>query len=177
MKAFHWQEFKPTIFFLSKFLGIYLTGNLLYGIYITSNYPQPDPVTHLVSGQVSTMINACGWPVYEKDSVQKPTTLIIYKDHSVLSVFEGCNGINTMIIFVAFLLAFGPYSKKMLWFLPLGLVVIHITNLLRIILLFFVAEFRPALMYFTHKYLFTAAIYAVILVLWVIWVKKFALRK
>lgn len=170
-------EFKPTILFLVKFLGLYLIGNLLYGLYITSFNPRPDPVTHVVSEQTAELLNVCGYSVVSQDRQNKATTDILYMDSIVLSVFEGCNGINTMIIFLAFLFAFGPISKPLLWFAPLGLIMIHITNLLRISLLFFVTQYLPSAMYFTHKYFFTAILYVLIFGLWIWWVRRYANSK
>jgi exosortase family protein XrtF len=177
MKSFSFQEFKPTILFLSKFIGFYLVANLLYGFYVTAYHPAPDPATHWVSHQTSVVLSACGWPTTIRDNSNKPTTSILYEEGSILSVYEGCNGINVMIIFVAFVIAFGSLLRSMLWFIPLGLLIIHVMNLARISLLFFVAEYMPRFMYFTHKYLFTAIIYVVVFILWVWWVKKFAIRK
>lgn len=168
------SEFRPTILFLVKFVGIYLVGNLLYGLFITSFEPKPDPVTHVVSEQTAFVLNVCGYHVVAEDDERKPTTDINYLGRTRLSVFEGCNGINTMIIFVAFLLAFGPISKNLLWFIPTGLLIIHLMNLVRITLLFFVSEYLPNAMYFTHKYFFTAILYVVIFVLWVWWVKRYS---
>lgn len=171
------REFKPTILFLVKFLGIYLVGNLLYGLYITSFDPRPDPVTHIVSVQTTGLLNACGYPVISRDGENKATTDIIYMGSTVLSVFEGCNGINTMIIFLAFLFAFGPISKTLLWFAPLGLVIIHLTNLARISLLFLVTEYLPNALYFTHKYFFTAILYVLIFGMWIWWVRNYSNAK
>ena len=36
MKTLPLKEFKPTILFLVKFIGIYIVANLLYGIYVTA---------------------------------------------------------------------------------------------------------------------------------------------
>lgn len=177
MKSFSFKEFKPTIVFLTKFVGLYFAGNLLYGIFITAYHPTPDPVTHVVSAQSASILNACGWSASIEDSDKKPTTLLKAPERSVLSVYEGCNGINTMIIFVAFMVAFGPLTKNLLWFLPTGLLIIHSMNLLRIIFLFFVAIRLPHFMYFTHKYLFTAILYVVIFLLWIWWVRKYSIRK
>jgi exosortase/archaeosortase family protein len=79
---------------------------------------------------------------------------------------------NTMIIFVAFMVAFGPLNKAIAWFIPMGLVIIHIANLGRILMLFFVAEYRPDAMYFIHKYVFTAALYLIIFGLWLLWLNR-----
>jgi exosortase family protein XrtF len=171
------KEFKPTIFFLLKFIGLYLAGNILYGLYITSFEPRPDPVTHSVTVQTGIVLNVCGFRVDVADRENKPTTDINYFGKSKLAVFEGCNGLNTMIIFVAFLLAFGPISKPLLWFIPLGILIIHFANLCRITLLFLVSEYFPNAMYFTHKYFFTAILYVVIFSLWVWWVKVYSLPK
>lgn len=168
------SEFKPTIFFLLKFLGIYLISNFLYGVYITSFEPRPDPITSIVSVHTASVLTACGYPVKSNDREDKPTTTINYLGKSVLSVFEGCNGFNIMIIFVAFVFAFGPISKAMWWFIPLGLLAIHLVNLGRISLLFLVAENFPNAMYFTHKYFFTAILYVVIFAFWVWWVGRFS---
>ncbi|MBL7858453.1 MAG: exosortase family protein XrtF [Cyclobacteriaceae bacterium] len=174
MKGFSIQEFKPTIFFLLKFVGIYLVGNLLYGIFITNFNPQPDPVTHLVARHTSTVLNVAGWKTEVVDHEHKPNTLLRYHDHNALAIYEGCNGINTMIIFVAFIIAFSSWRVSMLWFIPAGIAIIHLMNLLRIALLFVVSEYIPRYMYITHKYLFTAFLYAVIFGLWMVWLKKFS---
>ncbi len=79
-----------------------------------------------------------------------------------------------MIIYLSFLLAFGPYTKNMAWFAPAGVLAIHIANLARIVLLFWVTLYHPHYLYFLHKYLFTAIIYVAVFVLWIIWVSKFS---
>lgn len=171
------NEFKPTIYFLVRFVGLYLLGNVLYGLFVTSYEPRPDPATHWVTVQTGIVLNACGYRVEVADRKDKPTTDITYFGKSKLAVYEGCNGLNTMIIFVAFLIAFGPLSRQMTWFIPLGLLIIHFVNLCRILLLFFVSEFMPKAMYFTHKYFFTAILYLVIFALWWWWIKRYATRE
>jgi exosortase family protein XrtF len=171
------KEFRPTAIFLAKFLGLYLAGNLLYGLYITSFYPRPDPVTGMVTNQTAFLLSACGWPVVTHSNEHKATTSIVYEGNGVLAVYEGCNGLNTMIIFLAFVFAFGAPTKRLIWFVPLGLLIIHLANLGRIGLLFVVSEYRPSYLYFTHKYLFTAVLYVVVFLLWVWWVRQLATLK
>ncbi|MDL5051583.1 exosortase family protein XrtF [Oscillatoria amoena NRMC-F 0135] len=170
------KEFKPTILFLVKFLAMYFIGNLLYGWYVTSWYPFPDPMTQWVTGQSAWTLNQFGWETTAHNHVVKPTTYIAQAGKAIIAVYEGCNGLNVAIVFLAFLFAFGPVSRSMLWFVPLGLAVIHLTNLLRIILLFMVSIRLPDFLYFTHKYLFTAFIYLFVFLLWLWWVLKLSKR-
>jgi len=171
------KEFKPTLLFLAKFLVLYFVSNLLYGLYVSSFRPQPDPITNLVTSQTSVVLNWMGWENITEDDVRRPATFIEYEGRKVLSVYEGCNGLNVMIIFVAFIVSFGPINKSTLWFVPVGILIIHMSNLSRILLLFFVSLEFPKFLYFMHKYLFTGIIFFIVFLLWVFWVKIYALKK
>ena len=167
----------PTILFLTKFVGIYVVGNFLYGVYVTKYEPAPDPVTHWVTKQTAVVLSLGGWPSEIEDQKTRRTTNLIHDEKPILAVYEGCNGINVMIIFVAFLFAIGPYRQALVWFIPLGLSIIHLMNIIRITLLFFVAIYMRDQMYFVHKYFFTAILYIVVFILWVWWVKRYSLHK
>jgi exosortase family protein XrtF len=169
-KSFPWNEFKPTILVVVKFLGIYLIGNLLYGFFITSYYPTADPVTSWVTHQTADILNLINPPVTAFTKPDKATVII--KDvKPIVGVFEGCNGLNVAIVFLSFVLSFGPYNKKLIWFIPVGLLVIHLSNIFRIGLLFFISRDYPHQLYFFHKYFLTAFIYGVVFVLLFIWLQ------
>jgi exosortase family protein XrtF len=167
------KEFKPSFVFLAKFLGIYFVGNVLYGLYIESFGQKADHITFWVTQQTALLLNILG--IYP-DIVPNPHGPSVFlKEHAVtmLSVFEGCNGINIIIIFVAFVIAFGGPVKKMAWFIPLGIFIVHLSNLLRIWLLYFVSKNYQHYFYYVHKYFFTAILYLVIFALWTFWVIRF----
>jgi exosortase family protein XrtF len=166
-----WKEFKPTIFFLVKFVGLYVLLSVIYGLYIENAHPQPDSTTISVTNQTAAILRGLNWPVEVHNHPTKPTTYISYQDRGIVSVYEGCNGLNVCIIFLSFLLAFGPTNKKLVWFVPLGLIIIHLTNLGRILGLFWIVLYIPNAVYFTHKYLFTAFIYAVVFMMWLAWLR------
>jgi exosortase family protein XrtF len=177
VKNFSIQEFAPTIFFLLKFIVIYVVGNFLYGLYVTAYEPSPDPVTYWVTDQTAVVLTVCGWPTEAENQTNKATTELSHDGKRILAVYEGCNGLNVMIIFVAFLYAFGPITKNFFWFVPLGLLIIHLINLARITLLFWVSIYWADYMYFIHKYFFTAILYVVVFILWVWWVRRFVSQK
>ena len=169
------KEFKPALLFLGKFLGIYILGNIVYGLYINSYYPQSDPITYSISNQVGAIISATGTAVQASPNQEEATISLIEKltNDTIINVFEGCNGINVMIVFVAFLIAYQGTVKLTIIFSLVGLLVIHIFNLARIILLFQQARDHSPYFYYIHKYLFTAILYFVVAVLWWFWVTKF----
>jgi len=171
------KEFKPSLIFLAKFLAIYIVGNIAYGLFIESYGDKADPVTTEVTRQTSLALNAAGYSTTATENNGIATVSLRHEGRVVLSVFEGCNGLNVMIVFCAFVLAFSGPVKKMVWFIPAGLLLIHACNVLRIFLLYIVALRYQDYFYFVHKYFFTAILYVIVFALWAIWVIHFNVRQ
>lgn len=166
----NWKENLPALKFLGIFLGVYLIGNLLYGFYIEAYYPSVDAITQWVSTQSSYLINILlAKQTTSLASLTNPTAQIVENGNSVLRIYEGCNGINVVIVFVAFLLSFGGFSRRGSLFILLGVLIIHLANLCRITLLFWVAKNYESYFYYVHKYVFTATLYVIVLGLWWVW--------
>jgi exosortase family protein XrtF len=167
------KEFKPALLFLGKFVLIYVVGNILYGVFIEAYGESPDPVTIFVTKQTATVLNLLNSEVSSTVNPNGPTVFLNHDGDVVISVFEGCNGINVIIVFVAFLIAFGGRKQMLLWFIPLGILTIHILNLFRLGLLYELAESGSRHFHYFHKYVFTGLLYVSVFVLWAIWVKKY----
>jgi exosortase family protein XrtF len=142
----------------------------MYGIYIENAGKEADAITQHVTVQTCYLLNLNDREVVNVLNESGPTVFIKHYGRVILSVFEGCNGINVMIVFVAFMVAFGGAIRKLVWFIPLGLVVIHLANLGRLFLLYVTAVQSPRYFYYFHKYFFTAILYLIVLALWAAWV-------
>lgn len=167
------KEFKPALNFLGKFLAIYFIGNILYGVYVESNDRAPDDVTESVTAQTSWLLDKAGYSTAYEIVPGIPKVAMKDANDIVLFVFEGCNGLNVMIVFIAFLFAFGGPAKWLAFFLPSGLLIIHLCNLVRIALLYHLALNNSTQFYYYHKYFFTATLYVVVFGLWAVWVILF----
>lgn len=168
------KEFRPTILFLARFAGLYIAGSLLYGVFITYFEPEVDPITNIVTRQSAGIIHLLGWEADAHDYPGRSTTYILYQGKGIVSVYEGCNGLNVIIVFLAFVFSFGSRDKRAAWYLVAGIAVIHLANLARVVFLFFVVLKLPQYSYFIHKYLFTGFIYLIVFGLWLIWIKRYA---
>lgn len=166
------KELKPALRFLGIFLGLYLGLNVVYGLWISSYGTTADHATWLVSKQTSGILNLFGEETTLAPNPVLPSVSIMIGQRSALNVFEGCNSLNVMIVFISFVLAFGGNRKKLAWFIPLGLFLIYLINLVRVVGLFYVAEYWQSYFYYVHKYAFTGIIYLFVLFLWWIWIEK-----
>ena len=177
------KEFKPTILFLLKFGLIFGIGSGVYSYYIsgfhTQDPPLADPFTETTAQHTNSFIETLGYETVLWHPITQPTVgiLIVGFEDDSIGVYEGCNGVNVMILFVAFIVAFGGSTKKMLWFIPTGIVAIHLFNILRLASLSIMATMSQSVFHFVHKYAFTSIIYVFVLLLWIIWVKKLYPKK
>ena len=171
------RQFFPALAFVLKFVGLYVIGNIAYGLMVEYFDPNPDPVTELVARNTASLLTLTGYPTESIPQLNNPNVLLRWNERAVLAVYEGCNGLNVMIVFLAFLLAIGPYKKKIWLFSSIGLLGIHLLNLARIYGLFMVAVYLPHQFYFVHKYFFTAILYVLIFLLWILWFRISGIRK
>jgi exosortase family protein XrtF len=165
-------EVKPALRFLGIFLGCYIVLSVLYGFWIESLGKVPDAMTSEVSREVVAILNTLGVEASQEPNPSGPTVFVFDGAKKVLNVFEGCNGLNVMIVFLSFVLAYGGRRERVLWFIPAGFLVIHLANLGRILWLFWLSAFNERLFYYFHKYFFTAAIYVIVFMLWWFWVTR-----
>lgn len=165
------KSYRPALFFILRFVSLFLLLNTLYAVYIQSQYPEADWITKSVSDVVAGFVSWFGSPVTALPQTQLPYVALILNGRGVVQIFEGCNGLNVMIVYVAFLIAFMDNKRRTLRFLVLGCLGIVAMNILRVSLLYYVALEYPQRLYFFHKYLFTALIYAVVFFLWYVWVR------
>lgn len=83
-----------------------------------------------------------------------------------------CAGDKQILQFVLLMLIYPGSWKNKLWYIPLGMLIIHLTNVLRIMLVSSVAIHIPQWLVISHDTVLRGMFYAVIFVLWLIWVRK-----
>ena len=111
------------------------------------------------------------------------TLIEIESDHVILLmdgatnsgvwVGDECNGFKLFSIFSIFVIAFPGSWKTKLWFIPTGLIFIHLANIIRVMALLLIYDAYPAALDFNHLYTFTIFVYAIIFLLWWWWSKKY----
>ena len=89
-------------------------------------------------------------------------------------VGSNCNAISLFSLFSVFIIAYPGSIKQKLWFIPAGILLIHVINILRVVALAIIAHKAPEYLNFNHTYTFTFLVYGFIFSLWILWVNKLA---
>lgn len=85
-----------------------------------------------------------------------------------------CNGLDLIALFAGFIIIFKGSWKVKLWYVPLGVLLIHVLNILRVFFLILIEKYNPEALEFNHKYTFTVLLYLFVFFGWMFWVKKYA---
>ena len=160
-------------FFILKAGSLYATCYLLYE-FVIKRYTNLDQLF------IRKIINLCTYILdvmgYSTFASKETNDVQVFGIDGSNGVWIGgpCNGITLMFLFAIFVIAYPGNFKQKLWYVPLGIIIVHIINLIRIIALSLIALHSPQWLDFNHTYTFTFIAYGCVFGLWMLWVNKFA---
>ncbi len=96
-----------------------------------------------------------------------------FKAHGVY-MDRGCMGRNVLLAFAGLIAVFPGKLRDKLWYIPMGLAVITLINILRISGLAITAYCCPQYSDVNHYLVFKIVAWIVIFILWVIWFNRFS---
>jgi exosortase H (IPTLxxWG-CTERM-specific) len=88
-----------------------------------------------------------------------------------ISVEAGCNGVEACIMLAAALFAYPAALRARMAGLLAGSVAIQLLNLVRIVSLYYLAQWSTPAFEFAHLYLWQALIMLDVLVVWLVWLR------
>jgi exosortase family protein XrtF len=152
---------------------LYLTLYLLYQ-FIVKRYTYYDQkFIGFIIESADGVLHALGYKTFKV--LQDRDYQVIGVDGSNgVWVGSNCNAITLFSLFSVFIIAYPGSWKHKAWFIPSGIIAIHILNILRVTALAIIADYSPKYLNFNHTYTFTFIVYAFIFLLWIIWVNRFA---
>jgi exosortase/archaeosortase family protein len=96
-----------------------------------------------------------------------------FTNNGFVSITDGCSGLKQFYqVIVLFLLYPGPWKHKV-WYIPMAVVVMHLVNLFRVIILSVIVLWKPEYWHFSHDNIVRPFFYVIVFIMWVIWVEKF----
>ena len=102
-----------------------------------------------------------------------PALVLMAGEQSVI-VGPPCNGLVLYALFAGFVLAFpGPWRRKA-WFIPLGIALIWLLNVVRVAALAINHHYSHQTVDFNHHYTYTFVVYSCIFGLWMLWARRLA---
>lgn len=159
-----------------KFLivaGFLLLGwNLLYELYL---HPHTLFDRYVIDNLIfisSIALEILGYDLMPSPPAAQQIRTIGIDGSTGVWIGDPCNGISLFALFTIFMLAYPGSILKKLWYIPLGLFVIHFVNMIRIVVLTIIVYKAPDMLAFNHNYTFYVFVYSAVFLLWYLWAFK-----
>lgn len=150
--------------FLARFVGLLVLFYLA-----VSNRPVNDavivPFTAWIASVSGGILNRLG------ENVEVAGTEIVAPGFAV-NIENGCNGVETALLFSAAVLAFPAPWRRRLVGLLLGFLAIQALNFVRVVTLFWIGLHRPALFNSSHTVLWQSAVVLFGVLLFIAWAAR-----
>lgn len=174
------QETKFLILFIPLIVLWFSSYHYLYkiDIILNSNFDLLTEFSKLLSSQSNFVLSIFNLnAVIEIHGDMVVTKIIGFPFSHGVWIGEPCNGIKIFGLFAIFIISFEGKIINKLWFIPFGILIIHILNIIRISILTYLSAVNPFILDFNHNITFQLIMYATILMLWFLWVIKFSSMK
>lgn len=133
------------------------------------------PLTNFLAKTVVKSVNYIASPNPPLAWVENKADKCAYftqNNKDIFAVFDYCNGIDLMFIYVGIIFLL-PYTfKRKIAFSMGGLIAINIMNIIRIACLYLIYVYNRNAFYFSHHYLFTLVMYLLIFYGWLLYTKN-----
>jgi len=102
---------------------------------------------------------------------------VVSSPRFAVTIYNGCNGLITSLIFISGVLAFpARWSAKLIGVVG-GLLSIQLINLVRIVSLFYIGVFLPEHFNDAHIFIWQSLVILAGISLWIVWAQLFALPR
>lgn len=101
------------------------------------------------------------------------TNTLYINGNDYITVNEGCSGFKQDYQLLGLFLLYPGAWKHKLWYIPFSFLVMHLTNIFRIVVLTVILDRMPMHWDFWHEWIMRPFYYVVIFALWVLWNEKF----
>ncbi len=166
---------KRVFYFFIKLFALFSVWFICYNLILKPTRVIDRPVTNFITILVVKCVNffspstpAISWFPETKRSCSQ----LVQNGSPVFGIFDVCNGIDLMFIYVGIIMLL-PYSfKRKLIFSIGGVLAIIFANVIRISALYFIYVYQRSAFNFSHHYLFTLLMYVLIFYGWMLFIKK-----
>jgi exosortase family protein XrtF len=171
----YFVQYKPFLKFLGTFFLAYFLLALVYQFYLFRSLRyEVDFITTIVTKNSQSLLKIVDPEVHIVEDRIDQNFKLFYKHKNIARITEGCNAVNVIILFIAFVVAFSGKWKPTLLFIIGGSVLIYVLNVFRIAILCVLLDRFPAQEHLLHGVVFPLFIYGVVFGLWIFWVTKFS---
>jgi exosortase/archaeosortase family protein len=166
---------KKVIAFFIKLFVLFSLWFVCYTLLLRPGRILDRPLTNFLTSAVVKSINTISpstSPISWIENTAKPCAQLTKNNVAVFDIYDVCNGIDLMFIYVGVLFLLPYPLKRKIIFSVCGIAAIILLNIIRISSLYYIYIYQRSVFDFSHHYIFTLLMYVLIFYAWLLFVKK-----
>jgi len=169
---------KSLLFFLAKIGSLYLLWYIVFEFFIKNDGRLDQIITQNISMGIVWLMQHSGIDMYYTlaRKIGETYLFIAGTNKPLVRIGASCNGLEPLILFSIFIIAYPGKIMHKLWFIPSGIIIIHFINIIRNYVLTLMVYFRMPSFDLFHRYVFVILVYLIIFGFWMLWVNIFSLK-
>lgn len=164
-----WRAYRQEIRFLALFVVILGGGFTLLSLNAVND--------HAVEPFTAGVARVSGFFLRLMDSSVEMEGTVVRNPAFAVNIRNGCNGVETMIIFLAAVIAFPASWAARTIGLVLGILAIQVVNLVRVVALFLTGVHFPDFFDSSHTVVWQTVVILCGVLLWIFWANRFAVPR
>lgn len=96
---------------------------------------------------------------------------VYYNHKKLVGIYDGCNALELFVLYAGFIVCMPGSLKRKTLYISVGTFIIFAVNILRCVGIAYLIQFYPILADFAHHFVFVFIVYAVIIVLWLLFTR------
>ena len=106
-----------------------------------------------------------------------PDNVLSYENGVAVRIVWACTGLKQAYIFICIIAFYRGKWQHKLWFIPAGLVVVYLFNIIRIAAIVAIIHRHADWFYMLHEHVFKYLFYIIIFGMWVFWNEKLSVQR
>lgn len=154
---------RSVLTFLAKGLAVYGLWYVMYDLWLLPDGRFDAWLSNNVASVSAALLSGVGFEatVYGRT--------VVLPEVVGIQIVNGCNGLSTIGLFIGFVVAYPGRAWRRVLFIPTGILVIYVTNVLRVSTMLLVQKYWPVAFDPLHGFGLTTIFYVVVFGLWVAW--------
>ena len=163
------------VFFIPLVLTWFISYHFIYGItFINVEHDILTSFSVILAKQANFLLELLSFETnIEIHGDMVVSKILKYKYQHGVWIGEPCNGIKIFGVFSIFILCLSSKWINKLLFIPVGIFILHLLNVIRVASLTYISAVNPNILDFNHNITFQIIVYSAMLLLWLFFIKKF----
>lgn len=162
---------KPLRIFILRAFFCLLVWNVIHNKLLSADNDLDAFFSSTLAGTTSFLLNVFSIHHVSTSGMENGWITLFFSGRPILNISNACNGLDVTALFIAFICCIPSNTKRMVGYILPGLVGLFAFNVVRCIILSFLGYYQYIGFEFFHHYVFTTLIYAVILLVWISYLK------